>query len=292
MSEIINETVQTDVVRDEPQQAETKEVSAPQPNPKADLLSSKFAQLTKKEREISQREKEIKAHHDQLEQYKSLKTSAKEKVNEALEHLGLTAEDVINWQIKQLESEDEDNTPEGRYKKLEAKLMGFEQAQAEKERLEKERLEQAEKERTEQLITNFKNNITSFINDNAEKYELVSNLEATGDVFDVIELNYQKTGKMMEIEQAVELVENHYLEESKAIINKTNKLKSLLTNNEAQKGQNKESVSEESFVNRGQERNKPTLTQDYVSSGGAAEVVRPLSREESLERASKLLKWS
>lgn len=292
MSEIINETVQTDVVRDEPQQTETKEVSAPQPNPKADLLSSKFAQLTKKEREISQREKEIKAHHEQLEQYKSLKTSAKEKVNEALEHLGLTAEDVINWQIKQLEADDEDHTPEGRYKKLEAKLMGFEQAQAEKERLEKERLEQAEKERTEQLITNFKSNITSFITDNAEKFELVSNLGATEDVFDVIELNYQKTGKMMNIEQAVELVENHYLEESKAIINKTNKLKSLLTNNEAQKGQTKESVSEESFVNRGQERNKPTLTQDYVSSGGAAEVVRPLSREESLERASKLLKWN
>ena len=153
-----------------------------------------------------------------------------QNVPKVLESLGLSLQDVIDHALNQAEAEvlDKDDSPEGKIRKLEQKLQQFETKEQEKERLAREAEEKRVQQQIDETISTFKSEISSFIETNAETYELIAAQEATESVFEVIEENFNRTGKVMSIEEAATLVENYLEEEAKKILSRSKKLKSAL----------------------------------------------------------------
>lgn len=270
---------------------------SPAKDPKQELFSTKFANLSRKERELLEKEKTIKSQYSEIERLNSIKGSAKEKVNEALEFLGLSLNDVIQYELSKIDQEmlEDDDSIEGRYKKLEKKLAAIEQKEQEALLRKQEEEARKEQEYIEETISAFKNEINGFLQERADTYELIAVQQAHDQVFEVIEENFRLTGQVMPIEEAANLVEAYFEEEAKRILAQSKKLKAVLPVDEAMSQAQeviKASVSKhQETVNGAKSRVSPTLTQDIVTQPANAPS-RPLSREESLRRAAQKLKWN
>ena len=275
----------------EAQEAEAQVVEQPKVNPKEELYSSKFASLTRKEREILQKEREIKAAEAEFNKFKELKGSAKERVNDVLAEMGLTIEDVINAQLGQFEAQEDENTPEAKYKKLEAKLTALEEKELKKQQEMEEEAKKAEQKYIDETISTVKNSINELIQERIGDYELIAAQGAQDTVFDVIEENFYTNGTMLSIEEAANLVEEHLLDEAKAILSRSNKLKNLASPSASQSQGEEEALKKE--LSQWKKTTEPTLSSSFVAS--TAEVkAEPttMSKEESLKRAAAKLKWS
>lgn len=274
-----------------PQEEAPKQEIKPEVDAKEQLFSSKFANLTRKEREILAKEKAIKQQSEELQKLQELKGSAKERVEDALEMLGLTLDDVIQYELKKMDAQEpEDDSLEGKYKKLEQKLTEFEKKELEKVKLKEEEEKKREQQYIDETISTFKQSISAFIEEKSETYELIAAQDAQDTVFEVIEEHFNQTGKVLAIEEAANLVEQHLEEEAKRILSRSKKLKSALPSEEVES-----QASEELKVSQQTQPKKtvaPTLTSEVTASQAKVEAQEWLSREESLRRAAEKLKWN
>jgi hypothetical protein len=135
--------------------------------------------------------------------------------------------------------------------------------------------EAAEEESSVQnAVTNFNNEITSFIDENPEEFELIKSTEASDLVYQTIEQHYQDTNEILEIEDAAKAVEDHLSAEAEKILG-TKKYADRL----------KSALEPKSY------RQEPiTLSNEHsVSSSSATDP--KLSADESKLAAAQLLKW-
>lgn len=277
-------------------QQEGQDVS--QVDPREKLLSSKFANLTKKERELINKERELKSKYEQVSKFESLKGSAKDRMDEVLSELGLSVDDIIAHKLAQLDSEEleQDDSLEGKYRKLEKKLTSIEQEKLKREEEEKRLMEEREQKYIDETISSFKKQINEHIESNAENYELIAAQQAHDQVFEVIEEYFTSTGKVMSIQEAANLVESYFEDEAKKILSRTSKLKKFLTPEEVVESVEKQDVfktqKSEILAEVIEPTKQPsrTLTQDVVIPSVRQED-RLLSREESLRRAAQKLQW-
>lgn len=268
-------------------EAEEKPKSEEEPK-KEDLFSKKFAALSRKEKILREKEAKFAATEKRLAELEAkLNAPAGEKKEEnklpfearlrkdplgTLKELGYDFNKLTDLALSDGKLSAEDKLELYR-EELDTKY---------KSELEKLRAEIAEKEKVnmqkqqEQVIENFKQEISSFV-DSSEEHELIRANDMSHEVFNVIELHHQETGKVLSIKEAADLVESH-LEEKAKELQKLKKFSKLFG------GQQKASDKPKADV-----INKPTLTNSATTLSGKDDGVEDW--DALVNKAAAMLKF-
>ncbi len=203
----------------------------PQPTAKDPQVSNKLEILIRREAAALNRENQAKAREAELEaKLKRIEDfeSVKENPKKALELLGLNYDELSRSILA-----DGEIPAEVKIKKVEEKFDRF----REEQKLEAEKSQQLVKAQAEErekiAISSFKGEITSYLKENTERYELIA-FEGQEDlVFEIVDTHYNRTidpatgvGKVMSISEAADKVEE-FLEQKYNKAKSTNKVKTL-----------------------------------------------------------------
>lgn len=248
-------------------------------------LSARFAALSRREKMIVEKEKTLK---EQMAKIKEFEDQKKGALNDPLDFLnknGLSLDQVLEAALgaKREPSVDE------KIAKLQQMIEERDKAAEEAKKKEQEEAEKRKRESEEKLIADFKAKISKHVEDNAEKYELIKENNASELVYEVIEQYYAASvsaGKpeILEIEKAADLVEDHLYEQAQGLFKKSKKLSSLIGG-----GVQDKTKDEQPKTNLA----SPTLS-NAMSNGSSVAVdeMKGLTREERLKKAASLLKWT
>lgn len=278
---------------------------APTDKPKESRTAQELNRLAKEKAELrreKQQLEEMRKKYDaepklDMEEFKKL---AAENPLELARKLGVDERELYNKYTQKI-LEGSESEEQSTIKKLQAQLSEFQNKFETKEQ-EDARI------KAEQQISNFKNQITSHIDSNAEKYELVKTLNASDTVFEVIKQYHDQTQKLLSLDEASEIVETQLEEDLSSqlkILAKAKKiqklglLKEIQEESEAQevnqasglteKINSKEPTSEdpaEAFAR--QRKMNRTITNSMV--GQSRPNNRPMTREERMQEAAKILR--
>ena len=253
---------------------------------KSDDFSRKFAALSRREKEIRAKEAEYEQRIAELEERLGsfgkkpepepelpIEYRLKKDPLRALEDMGLSYD-----KLTELALNDGKLTPEMQMRLMREELEGdykkkFEDL--ENRLLEKEKSD--EQRRYDDIQRGFQNEIEDFVESNADKYELIQANEANDIIYDVIEEHYNDTGRILDIEEAAEAVEN-YLEEEAEKIFRLGKFRSKFG-------------IENDFEQEESPRQSQVTLSNAMSAQANERVGRKLSDEESKALAAKMLKW-
>ena len=253
---------------------------------KSDDFSRKFAALSRREKEIRAKEAEYDKRIAELEERLGsfgkkpepepelpIEYRLKKDPLRALEDMGLSYD-----KLTELALNDGKLTPEMQMRLMREELEGdykkkFEEL--ENRLLEKEKSD--EQRRYDDIQRGFQNEIEDFVESNADRYELIKANEANDIIYDVIEEHYNDTGRILDIEEAAEAVEN-YLEEEAEKIFKLGKFRSKFG-------------IENDFEQEESPRQSQVTLSNAMSAQANERVGRKLSDEESKALAAKMLKW-
>ena len=253
---------------------------------KSDDFSRKFAALSRREKEIRAKEVEYDKRIAELEERLGsfgkkpepepelpIEYRLKKDPLRALEDMGLSYD-----KLTELALNDGKLTPEMQMRLMREELEGdykkkFEEL--ENRLLEKEKSD--EQRRYDDIQRGFQNEIEDFVESNADRYELIQANEANDIIYDVIEEHYNDTGRILDIEEAAEAVEN-YLEEEAEKIFKLGKFRSKFG-------------IENDFEQEESPRQSQVTLSNAMSAQANERVGRKLSDEESKALAAKMLKW-
>ena len=293
--EVMNETVQYQTDNAEPavdasqifepeaeSEGESQEVEeVREQEGEDDQFSRKFAALSRREKDIRAKEADYEYRMSELEErlqelqnppeepQAPIEERLRRNPFETLEEMGLGYD-----KLTELALNDGKLTPE-----MQMKLMREELEHGYKSKFEEleERLAQKEQEeeynKYESIETNFKQEIDSFVN-GKDEFELINANGASDLVYDVIEEHYNDTGRVLNMDEAAEAVES-YLEDELEKLMSLGKVKS------------KFSPRQEQVFKR---QPSPTLSNAH-SAQAYQRADRPLSNEESVKEAAKLIRW-
>ena len=246
-----------------------------------DQFSRKFAALSRREKDIRAKEADYEYRMRELEEklqelqnppeepQAPIEERLRRNPFETLEEMGLGYD-----KLTELALNDGKLTPE-----MQMKLMREELEHGYKSKFEEleERLAQKEQEeeynKYESIETNFKQEIDSFVN-GKDEFELINANGASDLVYDVIEEHYNDTGRVLNMDEAAEAVES-YLEDELEKLMSLGKVKSRF------------SPRQEQVFKR---QPSPTLSNAH-SAQAYQRADRPLSNEESVKEAAKLIRW-
>ena len=246
-----------------------------------DQFSRKFAALSRREKDIRAKEADYEYRMRELEEklqelqnppeepQAPIEERLRRNPFETLEEMGLGYD-----KLTELALNDGKLTPD-----MQMKLMREELEHGYKSKFEEleERLAQKEQEeeynKYESIETNFKQEIDSFVN-GKDEFELINANGASDLVYDVIEEHYNDTGRVLNMDEAAEAVES-YLEDELEKLMSLGKVKSRF------------SPRQEQVFKR---QPSPTLSNAH-SAQAYQRADRPLSNEESVKEAAKLIRW-
>lgn len=278
--------VAQEVVQAAPEQSEQGEQQAEQGGEpkKLDLFAPKFAALSRKEKQVKAMEQAIKQREAELAQkMKEIEERSKsssdaqsswekqlsENPLKFLREKGITMDQLVQMQLN-----DENPTFDMKLERLKSELENKtlkEVEELKKQLKDKEELEA--KTQYERAVEAYKTEVNSYIEQNAETYELIRAESATDLVFQVAEEYYNSTGKVLDIKDAADAVEAELEEQAKKIL----ELKKF-----------KASQKQEPTATK-------TQTAPTLSNTQASEVPkngsRFLSNEDSIREAAKLIRW-
>ena len=139
-------------------------------------------------------------------------------------------------------------------------------------------------------INEFKETVFNVIESNPDDFELIRLKGSHNDVFETIEEVWKRTGKVLAPKEAAQLVEDFLVEEERKILASSKKLGTAAQSQSASSRRKSDTREESNGRNR---MATTTLSHERLSgpSSNASER-KPLSRDESLARAAKLLKWT
>lgn len=282
----------------EPENVEKKPVEDASKKPIDEKLSSKFAALSRKEKLLKQQEMQFKQQEIQLKQkdqeYQNSISSMKaelEKIKSEFEQYRtgikqnplkhLQAEGYDFDKLTEMQLNDQNPTPEMMLERAKKELESGYKSEiekmraelAEKEKSAQEAAEKAELEAQEKIRTDYQTEINAYLEQNAEKYELINLNNAQSIVYDVVEQFYDEHQRILTLEEAADFTEK-YLEEE------ANKLLKAKKFNKLQQPQKQQSEPKESF----------TLSNDMSTQVPRGDV-RKLSREEEIQEIAKKLVW-
>jgi len=242
-------------------------------------------------KKIEQEAAEMKA---EIEEYRKAKELSKYDKAALLDHLGV---DFSELQDQYAQDKAPTSRREAELMKkvgdLENKFKEYMTSIQEKEEKSKAEIQ---KRREQEQINHYMNSLKKFAEDTKDqdgslKYELIHGENAYQMVFDRVEQEYQKTGKIMPTDQAMDLVEK----DLENILHRVIKYKKFNRIGQV-KGDGDNFTAKESFFNQIQQnqesnRNTPnTLNSSFVSSSPPASN-RVLDRAESIRRAADLIQF-
>jgi hypothetical protein len=262
------------------QSATTPEAENKQEAPKQDdKFASKFAALSRKEKAIQEMRQAIKREQEdwksspelkEFSEFKALRAEAKDPIK-VLEKLGITYDDLTRSILGQTKEPTIEELAEKKAQEAISKL---------KEEMSEQEKSKAEKH-YETVIENFKQEISQHIDANPDVYELTKTAEdPIGLIYDVIEEHYAQHKKVLSVKDAADLVEQHF-EEKALSITKLKKMQEKLGIKPAEKVEEPAAKSPST-----------TLTNSVDTTTTAATTPRKMSREESIEAAARLIKFS
>lgn len=245
---------------------------------KLELLSKKERALWRQRQQVEQMRKEIEAKEAEIKKFQELKSKAKQNPLDYLTEGGLTYDQITEYMLNGGKPTQQD---ELQMLREEFKRMRDEQAQ-EKEQIKKQQT-QAQIQAQQQVIDNFKSEITEFVETNKAAYELSAQRDATDDIFntisDAFKLNineWNRSGRQgpqptpMSIKEAADIVEEFYESEIKRLT-ETNKWKTKFGQPQTQEP--------------GQKAKEPSKTLTNNMASTAASVVPAKTDNDRMKRA-------
>jgi hypothetical protein len=264
-----------------------------QPQGKDERVSSRLESLIRREqqalaRESAAKEKEkgLAAKLARIEEFESAKGGNSKK---ALELLGLSYDQLTESYLKEGEI-----PPSKMIQELQGQIEELKsQLSQDKDQAEQMRKREAE-EQEQRALSGFKSQISQFLSDNKQRYELISFDGQESLIFDVIDEHYKRTmdpetgvGKVMKISEAADKVE-HWLEQKYAKANTVSKLQTLwksvpiktLDNQAEKQTQQTKQAAPKTLTNQlsasPQKRTQPVTDEERVRRAIAyAESLRP-----------------
>lgn len=175
--------------------------------PKMDDLeySSKLAHLAKQEKSLVAKKQELSNLQKELDSYKSLQELAKSNPMAILDHFGLTYDALTDALLTQ---QDPDTK---RFNDVKAEI----EALKKERQLEAERVEQARNQEAENA---YKWGIQKIAEDNGDEFELVKHYAAYDSVYEVCKQYYEQTNQMLDLKEALQLVEKDLEEQLNPIV--------------------------------------------------------------------------
>lgn len=248
-------------------------------SPKLEVLIRREQAAVNRERAAKAKEQELEAKLKRYEEFESVKSNPKK----ALEMLGLDYNQLTQSLIS-----DGSIPPEVHIKKLEEKFDSLKSETEQKEQQRKQEEEQRAQQNAERAIQNFKGDITTYLSDNKERYELIEFEGQQELVFDVIDEHYNRTldpesgiGKVMSIQEAADKVEEH-LEKKYNDSKKLNKVKTLW-------GAVPAKTMAEVVAKSGPSQKPKTLT-NQMASTNTPNRTRPMTDDERVQKAIEYAK--
>lgn len=237
--------------------------------PEQDLkFASKFAALSKKERDLLKKSQEIKAKESQLQEWERLKGNAKTDVDATLKALGLDYDTVTEFYLN------------GGAPKKESDVEVIKKKLTEIEQRDEQRKKEAEQAKLQEQLANFQNEQVGFVKKHAEKYELINVFDAHDLVFQVTQEYYESKGTVPTHEEAANLVEK-YLEQTLEKLPQVKKAQRYFAPKTEPEKQNQDKPVQKT----------QTLTNNLAQNVPAPDGKRPLTREESIERAARMIRF-
>lgn len=187
--------------------------------------SAQFAALARKDRQIRAAMAQAKKREEDLskrealiaEREKAWDSEFRSSPLDALKKRGIQYDDITKAALN-----DGKFQPDVEIKSVKEEIEKIRQEQAEKEKQALEEQKNKEAAQQVELIENFKGQIKKHVQDNGEKFELIGLYEANDLVFQTVEEHFNRTQKVLSIEEACGLVEN-YLESELERTAKTSK---------------------------------------------------------------------
>lgn len=276
--------------------------TAPEVKPEAkndDKFASKFAALSKKERELREREgkskAEIEAAKKQAEEYKTkygkyegfeekIKADKREGVRFLLEQ-GYTTEEIADIVLEEM-NPDPEKRRQKEQSELEKRLFGeienLKKQLTQREQDEIEAAKKAEQDNFEKTVTQVKTELKDYI-DQSEEFELIKLNGEYETVFDVMQEHYNdqlargiapEQIKLLSYEEAAKWTET-YLEEQARKAYEVKFAKKQATTKTPE-----------------QQKTSPTLSNTLSTEVQSSGEPKPKTREESLARAARFLRYN
>jgi hypothetical protein len=257
--------------------------SAPEvkPDPK---VAAKFAALAKSERTLTAREKALADREAQIAAREKLamdpRELAKKDPTKAAEMIGLSYEEWTRHMLSQAKPADPTQT---KLTALEQKLQDMERAA--KEREEQESAEQRKLEQQEQMQS-----VTDYVEENAEKYELIQRTKYQGVVLEVIgKYAAANEGKLLSFQEACDLTEKYLEEQVEATLSWKKVQAKIGAKTAAPPAQPKTSTSAEESVPT---KTDSTITSDFSAATRLLTKKPAPSQNDEFAAAASLLKFS
>jgi hypothetical protein len=246
-------------------------------------FASKFAALSKrekmlvaKEKELSSKTKELEEKFKQLEGALKLKELAKTDPDKYLEEGGLSYDELTKFYLN-----DKKPAPEKMFQSLQEEIKAL------KDQLNQEKEEKTRREQEAELMQ-FRSKIKDTVQQ-SDKYELIKTYGQEEVVFETILAHLAENNRVLSIEEAADLVENYLereVEEGHQKLSKTKLASKLFKNVQASPAEKSTSAAQ---VPKG--KVSETLTNNMAQEA-VSRSQRPLSYEERVAEAAKMLKWS
>jgi len=263
-----------------PSAEQTQEAQPQQQNDWA----KRFEALTRQERELqAQRsrfkdeQKRIAELEEENKRYRQLKETAAYDPTKLFEEYGWDMEKLSNHIL---------NSSNGLSPREKHELL----SEVKDVKKEIEELRQArEEERKRTVYNGFMSKIQTFVDSKPDDFELIRANNSYDLIYDVIDQHYSKNQRVLPYEDAAKLVEQH-LESLLEPVIKLKKVKSKFGSLPKESETNEEDFEELQQTQQSQQSYRPTtLNNNFASTSNSN---RPLTREEKLERAAKLIKWN
>lgn len=188
-----------------------------QETPRQDPASKAFLALAKREKALQRERMAIRAEKDEIAKIRAEMAALRQETEtlkakpksprEALERYGFSYKDATDYELN-----------DGQPTAEQIARMAQEDVKRLREEKEDERKRSAEekqrlaKEQEEAVVEEFKGEISDFVKEHAEDYELIGLHDAQNLVYDVTEAHFIKTQRVLSIKEAADLVEK-WLEE-------------------------------------------------------------------------------
>lgn len=189
---------------------EIKEEEKPKEN-EAD--AKRFAMLAKKERALYQRDAELKSREAivadkmrAIENFENFKLEARKNPSLALKELQVTYDDITQFYLKgEMPAEVQRS---GELADLRQMVIDLKQELIDERENKKKTDEQTKQQQLQEAVEGFKQDISTFVDKNADKYELIKLNQLEGAVYNYVEQVFQKEKRILPIEDACDYIED------------------------------------------------------------------------------------
>lgn len=237
-----------------------------------ELFSKRFSMLAKREQALLAKEKAMKQREDGLKprddmySMDQLKEMLSNDPYSIYEKAGIDPDSALETLVQNPRNQSE--------KKM---MSEIEKLNNKIDQLETKRKSESQNS----TISRVKAGIKNLVESDSEKYELINGNDAHDTVFEVMKAYYQQNGKTLQMAEACDLVESHLDKELERIAKykKFNRFR----DGQSQTPQQSQQSQTESMGNK--------TINNQLNAVTPPNSKRFLSNEESLEHASKLIRW-